>query len=154
MKRFSFMAGICASAMTIASIASAVQANERDQPSFGTLDRDGSGEITQNELAAMGQSRFDARDSNGDGVLDKSELLAAAAQRNEARVDRMMDRLDANGDGAISLEEMEARRNTDRVFARMDADGSGGLSEAEFEEGKERITQRMKERRSQKIESQ
>lgn len=153
MKRFSFMAGICASALTIASISSAVQAAERDRPSFGMLDRDGSGEITQSELKAMGQSRFDARDSNGDGVLDQAELLAAAAQRSEARVDRMMERLDTNDDGSISLEEMEARRNMDRVFARMDTDGSGGLSEAEFEEGKERMKQRMKERRIQQIEN-
>ena len=48
---------------------------------------------------------------------------------------------------------MEARRNTDRVFARMDTDGSGGLSPAEFEEGKEQMQKRMKERRIQQLES-
>ena len=153
MKRFSFMAGICASALTLAIASNAVQAAERDGPSFGMLDRDGSGEITQSELEAMGQSRFDARDTNGDGVLDKSELIEASTKRTEARVDRIIKRLDANGDGTLSREEMEARRNTDRVFARMDTDGSGGLSPAEFEEGKEQMQKRMKERRIQQLES-
>lgn len=153
MKRFSFMAGICASALALASASSLAQAAEHDRPSFGTLDSDGSGEITQNELDALGKARFEARDTNGDGALDKSELLAAATQRTEARVDRMIKRLDTNADGALSQEEMDARRDTGRVFARMDTDGSGGLSEAEFEEGKERMQRRMKERRLQKSEN-
>lgn len=154
MKRFSFMAGICASALTLAIASSAVQAAEQDGPSFGMLDRDGSGEISQSELEAMGQSRFDARDTNGDGVLDKSELVDAATKRTETRVDRMIKRLDTNADGMLSREEMEARRDPGRVFARMDTDGSGGLSPAEFEEGKERMQKRMKERRIQQLESQ
>lgn len=139
MTRFPFMAVICVSAVGLASV---TQAADRDRPSFGMLDRDGSGEITQSELAAIGQSRFEAADANADGVLDRSELTAAAEKRNEARVDRMLSRLDKDGDGAISAAEMAERRDTGRMFARLDTDGSGGVSKAEFAQAQSKMRQR------------
>ena len=57
-------------------------------------------------------------DANGDGALTKDELLA----HNRARFDR----LDADNDGMISPDEFG--RRLDAMFTRMDADNNGLLS--------------------------
>ncbi len=148
MTRFPFIATVGVTAVVLATSLSVAQAADGDRPTFGMLDRDGSGEITRDELAAMGQARFEANDTNADGVLDKAELIAAASKRTEARVERMLTRLDANDDGVLSAEELADRRDPGRIFARLDSDGSGGVSEAEFNEGREKMRQRMRARAS------
>ena len=57
-------------------------------------------------------------DANGDGALTKDELLA----HNRARFDR----LDANDDGMISPDEFGGRLFA--MFTRMDADNDGRLA--------------------------
>lgn len=52
------------------------------------------------------------------------------ANRKEARVERMMERLDLNKDGNITVEEMATRRQT--RFEQIDADKDGKITAAEF----------------------
>ena len=98
--------------------------------SFSQLDADGNGEVSQAELQARAAKRFGDSDSNADGILTREELLAAGQKRSERRVERMLKRFDANGDGALSKDELPMHGAD--MFARADADNSGGLSEEEF----------------------
>ena len=77
----------------------------------------------------------EAADSDGDGRLGRAEIeawmRARAARRIAARAERMIARLDADGDGMLDPAEMRAGVNA-RLFARLDSDGDGVISRAEF----------------------
>lgn len=103
--------------------------------SFEQLDADGNGEVTQAEMAARGQARFNEADTDGDGFLSKEEAVASMGQRAAERADQMFERRDANEDGKLSIDEL--RPDEDRAakrFERVDTDENGSISKAEFEE--------------------
>ncbi|OAN69818.1 hypothetical protein A8B78_21470 [Jannaschia sp. EhC01] len=136
---------------------------------FQELDADGSGTVTLEEMQAAGSNRFAAADTDGDGALSREELLAQGAARMETRVDRLLERADADGDGQLSMAEMEEARegrrghgrgdhgdrggrggrdgrggpNPERMFERMDADGDGEVTEAEFDAAVAQMLERM-----------
>lgn len=122
--------------------AAGAQAQER--PDFATLDINGDGQITMEELAAQGEARFTAADTDGDGALSEAELLARTSERAENRaaqmVERMLERLDANEDGLIQQSELPEHDEdrAERRFERVDADEDGAISEEEFEAAAER----------------
>ncbi len=99
---------------------------------FKTLDADGNGEVTLEELSAGSTARFNDIDTNGDGLLSAEEIAAGQQNRAERRATRMIERLDADEDGQLSQAEIEARRDPAKMFAKLDADESGGVSEDEF----------------------
>ena len=134
-------------------------------PIFETIDADGDGEVTQEEMRAHAAARFaeadtdkdgfltpeemmasrvgkraermlERHDTDGNGQLSADELEAAAAERGGKRANRMMTRLDTNNDGKLALEEMTARRDPARIFERLDSDGNGTLSAEEFAEAR------------------
>lgn len=92
--------------------------------------------------AAFAGSRMDA-DTNQDGLVSLDEFKAM----HDSRVEAQFARLDADADGYITEEEMQAaprrqhdrqgrrgsHRNPEKVFERLDADGSGGVSLQELE---------------------
>ncbi len=92
--------------------------------------------------AALAGSRMDA-DTNQDGLITLDEFKAM----HDARIEAHFARLDADADGYISEEEMQAaprrsrdkqgrrgwHRNPEKVFERLDVDGSGGVSLQELE---------------------
>lgn len=104
--------------------------------SFETLDQNGDGSITQAEMDAIAAERFATRDENNDGALSKDELLKGASARAERRVERMLDRLDANDDGQLTQAELSERPGRGRLFERLDANEDGAISQAEFDEAR------------------
>jgi Ca2+-binding EF-hand superfamily protein len=105
----------------------------RERPGFDAIDADGSGAITRQEIEAAARARFGTLDADGDGLASRAELLEGAQDQAERRVERMLRRLDSNGDGALSADELAARRDPGRMFDRMDADSDGSISRAEFD---------------------
>ena len=113
---------------------------------FATLDTDGSGEITLEDLEAARDNRFAEMDANGDGQVSEAEFIAHSQAQASERAAEMFARLDADGDGTLSRDVLEARQGGGRMAARMieraDTDNSGGVSAEEFEAIKERMADR------------
>lgn len=98
------------------------------------FDTDGSGSLDAKELMAARLDRFAAADADGDGFLTTEEMAAARDQakerRRQARLDRMVARLDSDGDGKISAAEFLVVQ--ERRMARIDTNGDGELNEDEI----------------------
>jgi Ca2+-binding EF-hand superfamily protein len=105
---------------------------ERSNP-----DANGDGVVTRAEAEADIAKRFARMDMNKDGKLDAADREAMRKAREAKRAERggrggkMMERLDANGDGAVSLDEM--KRGALARFDRADANKDGKLTGDERE---------------------
>lgn len=111
---------------------------------FERFDLDGDGRITRAEIEALPGARFAQMDTDGDGIATREEILAHAGARIEIGIDRMLQRGDTDGDGALSLAEMNEMREgrgpgrrggPDAIFDRFDADGDGAVTVDEFRTG-------------------
>lgn len=104
---------------------------------FARADSDGNRALSLEEFQAAGLERFTLADADGNGAITLEEIVAARAQamqeRMERRAERMLERLDADGDGVITLEEATERGEAE--FARLDADGDGELEPREMRRG-------------------
>ncbi|AZO67273.1 MULTISPECIES: EF-hand domain-containing protein [unclassified Mesorhizobium] len=67
-------------------------------------------------------------------------LSAAHGQGNDTPGKRILQRLDTNGDGAISRDEMLAAR--ERMFTKLDRNGDGVIGEKEIEGARDAIIDR------------
>ncbi|WP_083097408.1 EF-hand domain-containing protein [Pseudophaeobacter leonis] len=103
---------------------------------FEELDADGNGEITQAEMTAHKAERFKAADSNGDGKLTPEEMQAMAQKRMAKRSEKMIERFDKDGDGALSESELPQHGRHGDMFGKMDKDASGGISKEEFNQAR------------------
>ena len=146
MKKTLLMAALLSGVVMAAGAASAQPApgGMMERPDFATLDADSDGNLTMDELQARGADRFAQSDTNGDGALSAEELVARAVADAEARVARMITRLDADKDGSLQLAEMQPRGGAmfERMFERMDTDEDGVLSAEEFAAAEARMEQR------------
>jgi Ca2+-binding EF-hand superfamily protein len=101
------------------------------------------------------QERFSEIDLNSDGRLTFEEFRVGHDSRGPMRMSRIFEQADANADGYVVLEEMQAMRaqrpgprDGDRPceerFSKVDADGDGKLSLEEFQTGPiQRMFERM-----------
>lgn len=109
------------------------------------LDKNGDGKISPDEVPEERRENFlrlVARlDKDGDGALSKAEMPTggpaqpASLQRDGAQAAAaMFKRMDANGDGKVTADEVpeERREQVARMIRRADKDGDGALSQAEF----------------------
>jgi Ca2+-binding EF-hand superfamily protein len=112
---------------------------------FDTLDADGDGTITTDEIAAARAGMVDGIDADGDGMLSADEIAAFHMRGMQARADamaaRMIEALDADGDGMLSAAELLARpmpmQMMTRMFDRADADGDGAISRQEWDDARD-----------------
>jgi Ca2+-binding EF-hand superfamily protein len=106
-------------------------------------DRDGDGELSRTEAAAMPAlaSRFDTIDRDGNGRLSPEEVRTWRASRRGTRrapapggVSAVFARADANADGTLSRAEVEkALPRMARNFERIDADHDGRIERTELD---------------------
>lgn len=88
------------------------------------LDTNNDGVIDQQEFATV-QNLKDA-DANGDGTLSNDELAAMIMKRQaERQAERLARRLDIDGDGKVTVAEIE--KNRSERFALMDRNDDGKL---------------------------
>ncbi|WP_343345681.1 hypothetical protein WJT74_00715 [Sphingomicrobium sp. XHP0239] len=148
------------------------QMQQRSAERFQRLDRNGDGQVSKAEMEAQREARRDARfarmDTNNDGALTQAELEAARDQRQQMRGERRgdraerrgqrgmrgmrmgrgggFDRLDANGNGSITLAEFQAPQ-VER-FQRIDTDNDGTLTQAERQAAREQMRANRQNRRA------
>jgi Ca2+-binding EF-hand superfamily protein len=86
------------------------------------------------------EQRFKQADTDGDGRLSRAE-----AEQAMPRLGQHFDRIDADKDGHVTLEEMAAARKAFKMarfeqrFKRADTDGDGRISRAEAEQSLPRL---------------
>jgi hypothetical protein len=130
--------------------------NRKDRR-FEKLDANDDGLLSKDEVSARGEKRKGKKqarrekimqkfDTNLDGELSDAERTVMNAERKakrEGKKERRKDRpkVDANGDGMVSMDEHMAV--SERLFARMDANGDGVLTKGE---GRKRKGKRGKKR--------
>lgn len=111
---------------------------------IASYDRDGDGQVTQEEFLAMRTERFQGADKDGDGALNEAEYVAefeGRLRQQYAEQDREPDAffergltqagvrfalLDRDRNGLLSPEEDLA--SAERTFAGMDTNGNGVVS--------------------------
>jgi Ca2+-binding EF-hand superfamily protein len=105
-------------------------------------DRDGDGELSRAEAAAMPAlaAQFDAIDRDRNGRLSADEVRAWRTARRSRRpsapggVSTVFARADANADGALSRAEVEkALPRMARNFERIDTDRNGLIERGELD---------------------
>lgn len=105
---------------------------------FDRADTDKNGTLSEAEVLASAEKIFERRDSNKDGAIDtadarphKGKGKGHHGKGGEDRAERMLKRMDANGDGKVSQDEMLA--GATKTFERFDADKNGEVTKAEVD---------------------
>jgi Ca2+-binding EF-hand superfamily protein len=113
---------------------------------FDAIDTNTDGKVTQEELAAHRAAEFAAADTNSDGALSAEELQAHMLAQMLARHSaRMIDNMDDDGNGSLSVEEMGEGPMAGN-FARIDTDNDGAISKEEAQAIAERMGKRREGR--------
>ncbi len=92
-------------------------------PEFSELDLNGDNQISIDEMTAHAKTRFARADQNSDGMLSAQEMTAEHAKASERRINKMIERMDANKDGQVSFEEIQngrKNRKQDKMFNKLE----------------------------------
>jgi Ca2+-binding EF-hand superfamily protein len=118
-------------------------------------DADKNGSVTLEEYLSAEDDRFERADGDDDGFVTMSELQAAMRSHGRNRGGRMLNRLDADEDGRVSLAEAEedAGKRVRRLFKRIDANEDGFITEAEIESARERRASRWEKRLAERVDT-
>lgn len=123
---------IAISALLVANTACAQRAGRFDAGrALEAADLDGDGAVTLSEFTETRTRRFATLDKNGDGHLSMDDLGRLASQRAGARerIQQVLRDADTDGDGRVNAAEYNAA--TPGLFARLDANHDGRLSAGE-----------------------
>lgn len=93
---------------------------------FDLADADNDGKVTQAEIDKARDDRFAKYDANSDGKLTLDEFENLLREITRPMTVRAFQRLDPNGDAVITVEELSER--TDNIVERMDRNNDGALS--------------------------
>ena len=98
-------------------------------PGFARLDANKDGAVDLAEFTNM--DRLKKADANGDGILSQDEITAMIEKAIlERKVERATRRLDIDGDGTVTLAEIEKQKA--KRFALMDRNDDGKIEKAEL----------------------
>ena len=104
---------------------------------FATLDTDKDGKVTKAEVEAFRAAKVKEMDANGDGKISADEMsaprIAAVTERIKTRSADMIKKLDTDGDGQLSAAEMAARPGPEMLFDRIDANKDGAVTQEEVD---------------------
>ncbi len=99
------------------------------KPMQRKMDKNDDGAVDLSEFTNM--DRLKQADTNGDGTLSQDEIQAMVMRRIvERQVRRMTNRLDVNGDGVVTIAEVEKQK--EKRFALMDRNDDGKLERSEL----------------------
>lgn len=109
---------------------------QNDDPVASAPDRERGGRRDPVDLEKFSRlESLKAADKDGDGSLSREELEALALERIVKRMaDRMERRLDIDGDGTVTIAEIEKQRG--KEFAALDRNEDGVLDRSELRAGK------------------
>ena len=117
------------------------QAGMRRMPMgpFGQLLREAAGVdgiVSRDAVMTVAARRFDQFDRNRDGALDKSDFDALRKETSDYRVQRFLHHFRATAAGQVTRDQFMAKAK--ERFARLDADGNGTISRDEMPFGRMR----------------
>ncbi|MEM6462161.1 MAG: EF-hand domain-containing protein [Pseudomonadota bacterium] len=92
---------------------------------FERYDVNNDGVITQDEVEAVIEERFN-RFAGENGVITLDDFRTAWLQSTRMPMVRAFQRLDRDGDGAVTVAEFDSA--SERMFNRLDRDGNGELT--------------------------
>ncbi|MEM7547716.1 MAG: EF-hand domain-containing protein [Pseudomonadota bacterium] len=93
---------------------------------FDAADTDNDGAVTQAEIDAYRAARLAEVDISGDGALSIAEFDTLYRDLTRPRMVDAFQKIDANGDGQIAPDEID--RSVARLVERLDRDGDGELT--------------------------
>ena len=93
---------------------------------FRSVDANGDGKLTQAEIDTVRNARHAAHDGDGDGNLDLDEFAGVWHETTRPLTVRAFQFLDADGDAVVSRAEYD--RPLAAVVERLDRNGDGALS--------------------------
>jgi len=102
---------------------------------FEELDTNGDGSLSASEISKAGKHAKDilAADANGDGLVTKDELSAEITKKMAShKAHHIMSKLDTNGDGSLSTDEINNGGSAAQSILPADTNGDGVVSMAEL----------------------
>jgi len=112
------------------------QQNERGPGGFfNRLDSNSDGSIARDEFGGDRLDTLRTADENQDGTLSQEELANYLMKREfERRAERLAGQFDIDGDGQVTLAEIENQQG--KHFALLDRNDDGQLSQDELRRGR------------------
>ena len=101
---------------------------------FEDFDINNDGKVSKEEIRERREIAVQSMDLNGDEKLSADELMQQHTKRAQLSVNRMIKKLDSNGDGSLSFAELENGQRVGtlrKLFDRLDKDDDGYISKEE-----------------------